>query len=153
MSLWFKPDLQGTDANANRLIMGIGTDSNANGFGVSYSVGNTATLYANGLLISPSVSGSLRPGQWSNILVSVEPDGSTNQKMGLYINGRLVGSAANVAPFSNFQNFIVGSRGNGDYRSAGTYDDIAFYDKSLTAYEAYQLYAQSAPKYNLAVVE
>ncbi len=140
ISAWIKPSSYGSYG-----IVGwgnYGTVNQVNAFRlnapnqlINYWWGNDLTVTATGLT----------DGSWHHVIAQF--DGTTRT---IYVDGVLKGSDTPINHNAALANFRVGSTNNGEYFN-GSIDELAIWNRSLSAQEVSQLYAMGAAKLGLQV--
>jgi hypothetical protein len=131
---WVKPD-SASIGEFDSPLMKTSNDSWTDGYGLFYrSSGTTMNFYVNSWGLA--VAATIPLDQWTHVVGTY--DGAT---VSLYLNGTLAASTAYSTPITHATNVLYigsaatgsGTAGPAGYFWAGNIDDVAVYDKALTA--------------------
>ncbi len=148
ISAWFflAPDADNTGTSGD-LLRDFVFESTPNtqfdvSFGTSDANGTTYNSYVGGAgpaAVSPAGANNLAAGQWHNV-VHVFSEEGTNTRLTVYLNGVSVSSSTAPTANMDFSGINFGANRGGIRIFDGMLDEVAVWDRSLTAAEATEIH-------------
>lgn len=150
ISLWFYTNKIATEGAQPWHKMTLISDDNIYwGLQISSSTSKLQYYYYTTGPQSWQSSSTINTGQWYNLIVISNSTGST-----MYLNGLNQGSSS-LTWFNNAggtgQPFYISGYGDGLYSFNGSIDEVAMWNRSLSASEILNIYKRGALKLNLSV--